>query len=319
MSSRQELRLILRAARLYYQDNLTQQQVAKELGVSRPTVSRLLAQARKEEIVQITVVDPFATFEALEVQLAKAFNLRKAVVVAGEGVGSELLRRRLGLAAAEHLRSTLSDGDLVGIGWGRTLHAAVEALDIERQVEIQVFPLLGGLGQLSPSFQVNDLARRLAEAFGGDWLALYAPAFIDDPATRRALFHVADVEPVIQSWPNLDVVLVGIGHFALQRQSSMFFADYMQEDLLLELEQRGAAGDLCGRFFDTLGRQCLIEPGVIGISLEQLKALAHVVGVAGGEEKIAAILGALRGGYLNVLVTDTVTARAVLEAQESCG
>ena len=93
----------------------------------------------------------------------------------------------------------------------------------------------------------------------------------------------------------------------------MLFADYMDDSLLLELEQRGAVGDLCGRFFDVQGRQCLVEPGVIGIPLEQLKALDHVIGVAGGEEKVAAILGALRGGCLNVLVTDTVTAEAVLE------
>ena len=317
MSAREELRLILQAARLYYKDSLTQQQVAQELGVSRPTVSRLLTQARKEGIVRITVVDTFATFEELETSLTSAFHLRQAVVVAGEGASGELLRRRLGLATAEYLCSALNDGDLVGMGWGRTLHAVVEVLDTERQVDIQVFPLLGGLGQLSPSFQVNHLARRLAEAFGGNWLALYAPAFVSDPSTCQALFQVADVEAVLQSWPQLDVVMVGIGHFALQRQSSMFFADYMDDALFLELEQRGAVGDLCGRFFDAQGQQCIVEPGVVGISLEQLKALDHVVGVAGGEEKVAAILGALRGEYLNVLVTDTVTARAVLEAQET--
>jgi DNA-binding transcriptional regulator LsrR (DeoR family) len=319
MTSHQELRLMLQAARLYYQDSLRQQDVAKELGVSRPTVSRLLAQARQEGIVQIAVLDPFATFEDLEGRLAEAFHLRQAVVVAGEGTSGDLLRRRLGLAAARYLHSALNNDDLVGIGWGRTLHAVVEELDAERKVEIRVSPLLGGLGQLSPSFQVNDLARRLAEAFGGDWQPLYAPAFISDPSTYQALSNVADIERVIQSWFSLDIVLVGIGHFALQRQSSMLFADYMDDDLLQELERRGAAGDLCGRFFDVQGQQCFYERGVIGIALEQLKTLDHVVGVAGGAEKAAAILGALRGGYLNVLVTDTVTAKSMLEAQETGG
>ena len=317
MSFGEELRLILQAARLYYEDNLTQQQVAQELGVSRPTVSRLLAQARQEGIVQITVVDPFATFEELETRLEKVCHLRQAVVVAGEGASGELLRRRLGLATAKYLRSTLNNGNLVGIGWGRTLHAVVEALGAERQAEVQVFPLIGGLGQISPSFQVNDLARGLAEAFSGSWLALYAPAFVSDSSTCQALFQVADVASVIQSWPKLDVALIGIGHFALQRQSSMLFAGYMDAALSLELERRGAVGDLCGRFFDAQGQQCLVEPGVIGIPLEQLKALDHVIGVAGGEEKVAAILGALRGGCLNVLVTDAVTAEAVLEKHGS--
>ena len=317
MIPHEELRLALQAAQLYYGDNLRQQQVAQELGVSRPTVSRLLALAREEGIVQITVVDPFATFEDLESRLASAFDLRQAVVVAGEGLAGELLVRRLGLATASYLRSALTNGALVGVGWGRTLHGVAEALGTERQREIQVLPLIGGLGQVSPSFQVNELARRLAEAFGGTWQPLYAPAFVRDVSAYRSLSQVGDVASVIESWSKLNVALVGIGHFAMHRQWSMLFADYMDDALLKVLRERGAVGDLCGRFFDDHGQQCLAEPGVIGISLEQLKALDHVVGLAGGEEKVAAILGALRGGYLTVLVTDSVTARAMLKEHEN--
>jgi DNA-binding transcriptional regulator LsrR (DeoR family) len=319
MSTREELQLLLRAARLYYEDDLTQQEVAKELGVSRPTVSRLLAQARQEGIVQITVADPFASHEELESRLSEAFSLRQAVVVTGEGATEERLGRRLGRGAARYLRTTLNNGELVGVGWGRTLHAVAEALDVERQVGIQVFPLIGGLEQISSSFQVNELARRLADAFGGAWRPLYAPAFVADATARRALFQIPDVAAIIQSWPNLGMALTGIGHFAMHRQSSMLFANYMDGALLAELERQGAVGDLCGRFFDAQGRQCLDEPGVIGISLEQLKRLDCVVGVAGGQDKAAAILGALRGGYLNVLVTDTLAAQAILKAHESDG
>jgi len=319
MSTPEELQQMTQAARLYYEDDLTQQQIAKELGISRPAVSRLLTQARREGIVQITIIDPFATFGELAAQLVETFNLRQAVVVAGEGLSNDLLRHRLGFAAAEYLRRTLGDGDKVGIGWGRTLYAVVEALGPERQIEIQVLPLLGGLGQISPSFQVNDLARRMAEAFGGTWRPLYAPALINDPAAYQALSNVTDVEAVTQSWSNLDMALIGIGQFPLHHQASMSFTASMGDAPLLELERRGATGDLCGRFFDAQGRQCLFEPGIIGISLEQLKALDHVIGVAGGEEKVTAILGALRGGCLNVLVTDTVTAKAMLKVQETGG
>jgi DNA-binding transcriptional regulator LsrR (DeoR family) len=93
----------------------------------------------------------------------------------------------------------------------------------------------------------------------------------------------------------------------------------MDDGLLRKLEAEGAVGDLCGRFFDAQGQQCLIEPGVIGVSLEQLRALDHVVAVAAGADKAAAILGALRGGYLNVLVTDTTAAQAILEQFEADG
>jgi len=314
MSNREEWQQMLQAARLYYEDYLTQQQIADELGVSRPTVSRLLTQARREGIVQITIKDPFARSEELEKQLVQSFNLRRAVLVAGEGLSGELLRRRLGFATAEYLQHNLAEGSRLGIGWGRTLHAVVEALDVRRRLGIQVFPLIGGLGQISSSFQVNDLARRLAEAFGGTWQPFYVPAFVADPAALEALLHLVDVAPVIRAWPQVDLALVGIGHFASQHQSSMLFSSYIAADVLQKLELCGAVGDLCGRFFDAQGQQCFAERGVIGISLEQMQALAHVVGVAGGVEKVAAILGALRGGYVKTLVTDTITAQAVLDA-----
>jgi len=317
MSLHEELKVVLRAARLYYEDGLTQQQVADELGVSRPQVSRLLTRARAEDVVRISIVDPFATFEELEACLVEAFGLDEAVVTVGEGLSGESLRRHIGLAAAGYLRNVLNDGLKVGVGWGRTLHAAVEALGDERRANIQVFPLIGGMGQVSASFQVNDLARRVAEAFGGTGYALYAPVFVSDPQVRDALLRHPDVRMVMETWDSLDVALAGIGHFEFHRQSSMFFAEYMDELLFQELEQRGAVGDLCGRFFDIQGEHCILEPEAIGISLEQLRSLNHVVGIAGGEEKVDAILGALNNSYLNVLITDTVTAQKVLEKHES--
>ena len=312
MSHREELNLILRAARLYYEDGLTQQQVARELGISRPKVSRLLGQAREEGIVQITIFDPFTEHSALEEELVAAFGLRQAVVTACAGVEVEALRRRIGFTAAGFLAHTLADGQQVGIGWGRTLHSVVTSLDVGRKAKIQVIPLIGGMGQVAPSFQVNELARELAEAFGGTWQAFYAPAFVGERVARESLVRLDDVQLVLRTWPALDWALVGIGHFEFQRQSSMFFADYIDEPALQQLEVAGAVGDLCGRFFDQKGEPCGVEEGVVGISLEQLRALDGVIGVAGGEEKVPAILGALRGGYLNVLITDEATAQAVL-------
>jgi DNA-binding transcriptional regulator LsrR (DeoR family) len=193
----------------------------------------------------------------------------------------------------------------------------VEALDAERHVSIRVFPLIGGIGQVSPSFQVNDLTRRMAEALGGSWQPLYAPAFVADPQVRDVLLRHPDVGKVVGSWDHLDVAVVGIGHFVFHQHSSTFVAGYLEEHLRQTLVERGAVGDLCGRFFDVQGKQCLVEPGVIGISLEQLRALDRVIGIAGGEEKVMAILSTLRGGYLNTLITDTVTAQAVLERYEA--
>ncbi|MBC7250681.1 MAG: sugar-binding transcriptional regulator [Anaerolineae bacterium] len=319
MSHREELSLILRAARLYYEEGLTQQQVARELGISRPKVSRLLSQAREEGIVQINIVDPFAEHSALERDLVATFGLRQAVVTACAGVEGEGQQRRIGFAAAEFLACTLTDGQRVGIGWGRTLYSVVTSLDVRRRVNIQVVPLIGGMGRVPPAFQVNELARRLAEAFGGTWQALYAPAFIGERVARETLVRLRDVQLVLQSWSALDWVLVSVEPFDVQGQSSMFFADYMDESTLKQLEAAGAVGNLCGRFFTASGEPCGPEEGVVGISLEQLRALDGVIGVAGGLDKVPALLGALKGGYLNVLITDETTAQAVLARHQAGG
>ena len=312
-----EWQLMMRAARLYYEDYLTQQQIAAELEVSRPTVSRLLTQARREGIVRITIADPLTSHDELASELVRIFGIKKAIVVSGEGLSAELLRRRIGIACADYLHRTLNEGCQFGIGWGRTLCSVVEALDSREKLSIHVVPLIGGLGQISSSFQVNELARQLASAFGGSWHPFYVPAFVEDPAALDGLLRLPDVQEVIQAWAQIDTALVGIGHFASQHQSSMLFYNYIGKAALQGLEQCRAVGDICGHFFDAQGHQCFEERRVIGIPLESLKALREVIGVAGATDKAPAILGALRGGYIDVLVTDSVAAKTVLDLDRS--
>jgi DNA-binding transcriptional regulator LsrR (DeoR family) len=312
MRRREEVQVILQVARMYYQDDLSQQEIAQNLDLSRQKVSRLLKEARAQGIVQVRLSDPFATDPALHEQFQAAFSLRHLVLTPGEGLTVGALRQRLGVAAAEYLTQAIPDGALVGLGWGRTLHQVISALGNERQANVHTVPLIGGIGQLSPSFQVNDLARRLAEAFGGSWRALYLPAFTEDQQTWKALIGLEDMQHVARLWPQVHLAIVGIGQFELQRLASMFFANSLSQGSLAEIEAAGAVGDVCGRFFDIQGQPIVASGGVLGISLEQLRALDNVVGIAGGAEKAAAILGAIRGGYIRTLVTDTVTASAVL-------
>jgi DNA-binding transcriptional regulator LsrR (DeoR family) len=312
MRRREEIQLMLQAARMYYQDDLSQQEVAHHLGLSRQKVSRLLKEARALGIVHIRLSDPFAANPELEQRLKQTFGLRQVVLTPGDGLTAGALRQRLGVAAAAYLTQAMPDEALVGIGWGRTLHQVVSALEKERQAYIHTVPLIGGIGQLSPSFQVNDLARRLAEAFGGTWRALYAPAFTDDLEAWQTLVRLAEVQQVARLWPQLHLAIVGIGHFEVQHLAAMFFADSLSQQALARFEAAGAVGDICGRFFDAHGRPIDGGSGVLGISLEQLRPLQNVVGIAGGAEKTAAVLGAIRGGYLGTLITDTLTAQAVL-------
>jgi len=322
MGTRDDQQVMLQAARLYYEDSHTQEQIARALKTSRPQVSRLLQQARREGIVQIKIIDPNATHSALESQLLSTFNLAEAIVIATEGNAHDVTRRRIGQAAARYLERTLQNGDVVGIGWGRTLYETVSALDPTlrlhsgqaRQARITVVPLIGGLGQIAPVFQVHELARTLADAFGGTWQNFYVPALVESDNMASSLLHSVDVKQVAARWQNLDVAVVGIGNVAFEADIQMLFVNYINADMEARLRGSKAVGDICVRFFDAQGKPCPDAiRGVVGIELKQLKRARRVVGIAGGASKAEAILGALRGRYVNVLVTDEAAARRVLE------
>ncbi len=315
MVKRDDLQLLLEVSRLYYEDDQTQEMIAQSLSLSRPKVSRLLHQAREEGIVQISIHDPFATDDNLAGELVRTFELQAAVVVPA-GLGSQpVLRRRLGLAAARYLEQTLRDGDVIGIGWGRTLHEVVGALEgRHRSIRLHVLPLIGGLGQVSPSFQVNELARRLATAFGGTWQCLYAPAILESQEALAVMTAQPDVKQIVEAWDSLRIALVGIGNTDFHSEVRVLFVDYVAPEAQRELGAAGAVGDLCVRFFDQSGRPCPpAVPAVLGIDLPRLRRIEHVIAVAGGADKVDAILGALRGGYVRALVTDAVAAQGILQ------
>ena len=314
MGKRKDQQLMLHAARLYYEENHTQDKVARALKTSRPMVSRLLQQARTEGIVQIKIVDPHARRSAIEQQLMAAFHLTEAIVVATEGDTNEHARKRTGQAAAHYLERTLQNGDVVGVGWGRTLYETVNALEPNRKAQITTVPLIGGLGQIAPVFQVHELARRLAEAFGGAWQNFYVPALVESDEMAATLLRSVDGKAVTALWQNLTVALVGIGSVDFSTEMQMLFVNYLDADTQKRLSDGHAAGDICVRFFDRSGKPCPnIVNGIVGITLKQLNRTRRVIGVAGGAAKADAILGALRGRHVNVLVTDEPAAKRVLE------
>ncbi len=317
MYTRDEIELMVQVARLYHENNLNQEEIAHRLNISRQKVSRLLISARAQGIVKVVVYDPSPGDPNIGEELKTTFKLKDVVLTSGEMLDGTQLRAGIGLAAAEYLKRTLQDDQMIGIGWGRTLFETVNLLRTDGQKRINVIPLIGGMGDISPFFQVNELARRLADAFDGSYRHLYVPAFIEDANVLENLLKSQEVVQIAEFWSRLDVAVVGIGHVEFQQISSMFFANHIAPHTLLLLESNGTVGDICARFFDIHGNQVFPEIGVIGISLEQLKSIPHVIAIAGGMEKVRAVLGALRGGYIKTLIIDTATARAVLaENQE---
>jgi len=312
MSSQQDLQLIAQVAKLYYEERFTQQAIADQLDLSRQKVSRMLLRAREEGIVRIKVFDPIPTNRDLEKEFQEVTGIRHVVLVSGEGLEEDTLRRRIGAAGAEFIGRTIVDGQVVGIGWGRTLNAFVNALPKTHKKDISVVPLVGGIGELAPAFQVNELARRLAEALGGSYRFFHLPALTYDLEVWEALMRTKEVDSISKHWATLGAAFVGIGHVGLQHASTMFIGDYIPPVHLAQLEAKGAVGDICGRFYDIRGNPVVVGAGVIGISLGELTTVPEVIALAGGLEKTRAILGALKGGLISTLISDTATVRAVL-------
>ncbi len=314
MATFEQLQLMHLVAELYYSAARTQDEIANELSISRQKVSRLLAQAQAEGIVQITINDPFATMANLANTLRQRLNLTAVVVAPGKDRNQAQIRKHLGYAAARFLEARIQAGDSVGISWGRTLYEVVHALHGGEDKGLTVIPLLGGLNQISPSFQVHEMARIFSEKLGGAWKPFYVPAIVENEEIRKSLVAATDVAQVIQSWNNLTVALVGVGNVELGQDVRMLFADYMDDSRMAHLRTVSAVGDICMRFFDSAGRPVPSGlPGIIGIELEQLRRARLRIGVAGGAEKTDALLGAVRGEYINALVTDESAARLMLE------
>jgi len=311
-----QIRLMTKIARMYHERGMRQRQISEELHVSQPRVSRLLKRAVEVGIVRTTVAVPSGVHSDLEDSLERRFGLREAVVV--DAVGSDdALTLPLGAATASYLEATLTGGDTVGISsWSATLLAAVECMRPARTTVVDtVVQVVGGVGDPRVQVQANRLIATFAQCTGAHPVFMPAPGMLATVAARDSLMGDPAVTRVMDLWPRLTLALLGIGSLEpspLLRDSGNVMAHADQQ----LLRDAGAVGDICLRFFDADGRpiDSAINERVIGISAEHLLAVPRRVAAAGGERKRAAIRAALLGGWINVLITDVESAKALVGA-----
>ncbi len=304
---------MVKIARMYHERGLRQAEIADELHVSQPRVSRLLKRAADVGIVRTTVSEPAGVFTELESALEATYGLAEAVVVDVAEDADEV--RALGSAAAAYLETTLIGGDAIGISsWSATLLATVDAMrPFSQQVVSSIVQLVGGVGDPRVQLDATHLLTQFARATGAEPIFLPAPGLLGSTAARESLMADAAVAGVASRWPGLSMALVGIGALEpspLLARSGNAMADADQATL----RDVGAVGDVCLRFFDADGRLVPtdFDTRVVGIAPDTLRGIPRRVAVAGGSRKAAAIRGALRGGWVNVLITDVSTARALV-------
>jgi DNA-binding transcriptional regulator LsrR (DeoR family) len=316
VAQRDEVRLIARVARLYYESGLKQPEIAKRLQLSQPKVSRLLKQAIERDIVRITVRVPVGVHAELEEALESRYGLLEAVVVETSAIDEAQLMRDLGHAAAFHLETTIRTGEVIGISsWSATLLATVNAMrPVTGSDSIRVVQVLGGVGNPAEEVHATQLTQRLADVLSGEPILLPVPGVVGSGEAREVLEQDEHVQRVLTLFPDITVALVGIGTVQpsplLARSGNVFTDDEL--DLVT---RAGGVGDICLRFYDDHGEptQSALDKRVIGLTLDQLQRVPRSIAVAGGERKVTAIRGALTGKLVSHLITDRATALRLLD------
>lgn len=305
------LRLV---ARLYYLDGLGQSEVARFAKVSQAKVSRLLSLARERGIVRITVADYEPRRHELEDQLCARLGLSRAVVIkASDGLEAGDLRRAIGHFAAPVVDGLIGEKDVVALAGGRTIHELVNHFPEERSKSLTIVQAMGSVDSTVNVFDAQEVARVMAQRLGGAFLALNTPAFIPEKRTRDALLELEQVRNVYEQLGRAKVAIVGLGTL----ENSVFVErGVLPPKAVAELHEAGAVGELCGRFIDANGKECVSpwRDRVIGVQVEQLRKIPQVIGVVSGSDRSAAILAAVKGGLLKSLIIDEAGANSLLAA-----
>lgn len=311
--SRDKIDLLVKVAYLYYHENETQAEIANLLGLSRPTIANLLQQAREEGIVTISLSSEYLSSMSLSFEFKKHFGLDDVLIVPGQKITDpSLAKAKIGLIAASYLEQNIQPGDVIATAWGITMLEVALALSNHKFENLTIAQALGGLST-ADSFNPGHVATLMAEKLGARVYHLYVPAVVESSEIRDILMRDSSIRAAFEVARSAHSAILGIGKIA--HDATVVKAGFFSAGQMDELRLKGAVGDIFGRFFDIHGRPVVteIDERIIALSLSDLKDIRPVISVAGGKDKEEAILGALNGGYVNILITDENTARNVLK------
>ncbi len=317
MLSKSKLRLVTKVAQLYHEKGYLQKQIAEELHLSQATISRLLKAANEQNIVKTSVSIPVGVYSKLEEEIEEKYSIKEVIIAdTPSNPNNDEILRSIGSAASYYLETTLSNKEIIGISsWSTTLLAMVNAMQpISNVKDTKVVQILGGIGNPAAETHASHLIKRLSSLVHGEAVFLPAPGVTPKGSSPKMYMQDEFVQKAINMFSEITLALVGIGTLEpskLLANSGNVFS----EKELEELKEEGAIGDICLHFFDEKGNptETSLNKRVISMSLDQIKGVKRTVGIAGGERKVKAIKAALKGQYINVLITDTNTAKSILK------
>jgi dihydroxyacetone kinase-like protein len=297
---------------LYYEDGMTQGEIAEAMGVSRATVNSYLADAREKGIVNISIEPARLASLTVAQELKRHFGLTDCLVVPSDDNARPLIDR-LGAAGAQALPKLLKSGDTLAVAWGRTVLSVGEHAGIASLQDMTVVQATGGT-TASFAYTPELCASAVARAISARCVNITAPAVVKSPELLQMLLDEPLVQEQFATLARANRVLFGIS--SLRPNSTIHTSGFFESVSLQDYLAAGAVGVVAGRFIDERGRPVAgpLDDRTVGISLDLLRKIGTRIAVAGGFDKVPALLAALRGGYVNVLITDAATGHGILRA-----
>ena len=306
-----EQKILSKISYLYYIENLNQQDIAQKMNISRTRISRYLSKARKNRIVEIKINSPWEEFEELETLIEKKFRIKECIITSSSDNFQQTCKQ-ISISLSGLLDRILRENSLLGVGWGITLKTVTGYLEPQRQMNIKVVPLLGGLGKLGIELQTNTVASTLADKYGGIGYAMHSPAVLDSRENRDILEKDSSVSEIIAMFQKIDTAIIGLSD--ISGDSTMIKTGNFKIEDFKYLESLGVVGDVNLVFIDELGKQVanVMDERIVRISLEQILKVNNVIGIAFGPKKLKVIKGALTGKIIDILITDEFTAKQLV-------
>lgn len=313
-------RLIYKVCSLYYEDDMRQQEVSDYLGISRATVSRMLQKGKESGIVRVEVINPVQfSYNKLEKALERKYGLKEVIVVESSALDTKTESvSRMYERAALYLSQFFKDGDWIGVTMGHTLHNIVKTnRAFEKDKKLMFVPIVGGIGQSTidkVDVQSNRIAQEFSRKFGGTYTQFLSPAVFSEQKAMEYFLKEKSISYIFDDFQKLDTLIMGIG-IPQRVESTLVRAGYITGENLEKFARDGMAGDIALRFFDEDGateKFRAFNDRVAGMPLEMMKKVRNRIGIAGGENRAEAIRGAIKGGFINMLITNIDAAEKLL-------
>ena len=310
--------VLAEVAHLYYVKDFTQAQIAERMGVSRSNVSRILKDARKHGMVEIRIHSPLRTVPNLQQELVTRLGLRECLVLSDVDRDYQFFEatdtpKQVAELAARHLQESTIDGDIIGLGWGRSVYRVARSRFLREQRDVTIVQAMGSMGGSIAEFDGVATTAYMAGALGAGAHYLHAPMLVTDELVKSGLLRDPHIRKTLEVARRSNTIVSSVG--MPTQQHGQYLTGYLNDADLEHIRDQGAVGDICGAYYALDGSPVPLEMDgrSIALSFEELRQIPNRIGVGSGAEKPEANVGAARSGLINVLITDENTAIKMLD------